>query len=342
MQKYNKYLLLGIILTIFLSCKFNGKYDIDVSDIDVNIKITRFDKKIYSLTEDNYREGLKEIQFEYPLMFELYIEGIAMTGRVRDTLYIQRFKPLVLDRYVKELYRDVLKKFPDLEKAENQLNEAFKHVKFYFPEDTIPEVYSMVSNLSYYGCVTYENLLVVSLDMFMGSDYIYYPGKWPDYKVKMFREEYMVSDMMKAYFETNFPKDEYIGKTLLSQMIYKGKRLHFLDIMMPELHDSIKIKYSKDQLKWCEKNDGELWHHLVTEKSLFETDDRKTCRFFSDGPFTNVYGVPHDSPPRLGEWVGWQIVKSYVKNNKKRESLSIFYEKDEQKILTLAKYKPKI
>ena len=64
-------------------------------------------------------------------MFELYIERIAMAGRIDDTLYIERIKPVLTDKYVKELYRDVFKVFPELEEIETDLNEAFKHIKFY-------------------------------------------------------------------------------------------------------------------------------------------------------------------------------------------------------------------
>jgi uncharacterized protein YjaZ len=58
----------------------------------------------------------------------------------------------------------------------------------------------------------------------------------------------------------------------------------------------------------------------------------------NDGPFTAE--VTQDSPGRLGVWVGWRIVDSYMRNNKDVTLCELMNENDAQKILEQSYYKP--
>ena len=58
----------------------------------------------------------------------------------------------------------------------------------------------------------------------------------------------------------------------------------------------------------------------------------------NEGPFTAE--VTQDSPGRLGLWVGWQIVKSYMHHNQDITIHDLINEGDAQKILEQSFYKP--
>jgi hypothetical protein len=47
-----------------------------------------------------------------------------------------------------------------------------------------------------------------------------------------------------------------------------------------------------------------------------------------------------DSPSRLGEWIGLQIIRSYMQKNRDVTLQMLLQETDAQKILTLSGYKP--
>jgi len=47
-----------------------------------------------------------------------------------------------------------------------------------------------------------------------------------------------------------------------------------------------------------------------------------------------------DSPPRLGEWIGLQIIRSYMQKNPEVTLAMMMQETDAQNILTLSGYKP--
>jgi hypothetical protein len=38
-------------------------------------------------------------------------------------------------------------------------------------------------------------------------------------------------------------------------IISQGKLMYFVDAMLPDMHDSLKIGYTAAQLKWCQNNE---------------------------------------------------------------------------------------
>jgi hypothetical protein len=332
-------LILYCCLMIVFSCKRND-YVIDVSHIDLDLEIQRFEKDFENIEKKDFVSKMEEIHQKNPAVYTLFVERILRAGRVHDSNTYSRLKRFLEDPYTRELYKDVALIYSDIDAIEAELEQAYKHVKYYFADSVLPDIYTMISNFGY-TVVGYENMICIGLDMFLGADYKYYPSLFPDYKIRTLRSEYMIPEVMKVDFGNKFPEESYSGSDLLSQMIYNGKMLFYLDLMLPRAHDSIRIQYKKDQLQWCRKNEALLWDVLLNEKYLYETEGKKVFRFFNDGPFTNVYGIPQESPPRLGEWIGWQIVRNYVEQVCPSNPVEVFYEKDIGKILRLSKYKPK-
>ena len=61
--------------------------------------------------------------------------------------------------------------------------------------------------------------------------------------------------------------------------------------------------------------------------------------FFGDGPFTQAYG--NESPSRLGEFFGLNIIHSYVANHEDFNLQQFMTRKDLQNIFQDSGYKPK-
>jgi uncharacterized protein YjaZ len=142
---------------------------------------------------------------------------------------------------------------------------------------------------------------------------------------------------MKSIAVKMFPFD-LNSKTLLENMIYQGKILYFTDAMLPEVDENIKIGYTKTQIEWCTKNEGNLWAFFIQNSLLYNADYYKIRSFVSEAPSTK--GLK-DSPPRIAEWIGWQIVKTFMENHKNTTLKELMNENDAQKILNASKYKPK-
>jgi hypothetical protein len=61
-------------------------------------------------------------------------------------------------------------------------------------------------------------------------------------------------------------------------------------------------------------------------------------RFIGPAPFTSVY--TNASPGRTGSWLGWQIVKKYMKKNSGVSLQMLMSDNDYQKILNDSGYSP--
>lgn len=143
--------------------------------------------------------------------------------------------------------------------------------------------------------------------------------------------------MMYAWATTEWPKADE-GNSLLSQMIHEGKVMYFLDAILPELSDTLKIGFTKRQLDFCKESEASMWAFLAEHKLLFSTDRMSIKRFMDDGPYTSAF--TDQSPARTGTWIGWQIVRSYMKEHKEVKLADLMEMKDFQAILNQSGYQP--
>ena len=127
---------------------------------------------------------------------------------------------------------------------------------------------------------------------------------------------------------------------LLDIMINNGKVLFLMDQILPYAPDSIKLGYTAAQTQWCQDNELQIWSHLVGEELLYSTRMRDVRKLVDHSP--NAPGMPAEAPGRVANWIGWQIVKAYMKRNPEVTFEQLLSLKDGQQILDLSKYKPRI
>ncbi|RRN76133.1 gliding motility lipoprotein GldB, partial [Pseudoxanthomonas sp. SGD-10] len=139
--------------------------------------------------------------------------------------------------------------------------------------------------------------------------------------------------------EDLFPEEEK-DQSLLSKMIYNGKLMQFMKSVQPNLADSTVLGYDSKQMQWAQQFEGDIWAYFLEEDLLYNTDYLKIQKYLAEAPFTPGLGAHNDSAPKLGIFSGWQIVKAYMKNNPEITLQELMSEKDEQKILKGAKYRP--
>ncbi|MCB0739269.1 MAG: hypothetical protein KDC92_17295, partial [Bacteroidetes bacterium] len=253
-----------------------------------------------------------------------------------DSLFFLELLKFTQDSLVQYTYSQVQEKHADLNNLELQIEDAFKHIKYHLNIDSFPRCYTLLTH-SEVQAFTYPGLLMLSIDRYFGADYAYPTPNTPNYKRVRMLPEYMIINLMKSYFNSLFPEDQNTDNTLLSRMIYEGKKLYFLDAILPKVSDTLKVEYDKSQLQWCFENEYQIYDHMVSENLLFETDHLKSDKYLHEAPHTQ--GVPVKSPPRLGQWFGWQIVRHYMQET--GASLTeLLQNKNYQDILKKAKYKP--
>ncbi|MDV7392581.1 hypothetical protein RZS08_14540, partial [Arthrospira platensis SPKY1] len=129
------------------------------------------------------------------------------------------------------------------------------------------------------------------------------------------------------------------GNRLLDHMIHKGKTLYLFDHLLPFASDTVIMEFSPAQLSWCEDNELDMWAHFLREDLLYSSnwqDIRKLVEYSPDSP-----GMPPEAPGRTGAWLGWQIVKSFMKRNPEVSMQDLLNMKDAQEFLDRSRYRPR-
>jgi len=73
---------------------------------------------------------------------------------------------------------------------------------------------------------------------------------------------------------------------------------------------------------------------------LYDTDQKLIPRFINPAPFSKFYlEIDNESPGKVGSWIGWQIVRSFMENND--VSLQQLLQMDNKELFEKSKYKPK-
>ena len=325
--------VLLLMLTSCNQCNKKRTKTINVEDTpEITIKIKRYEKALFSVNPNNLKTELK------PLMkdFGIFLGGANLT----DSVKLLDMKGYLTDPQIQEAYHVAIKEYPDLIDLEKQLSLAFKYYKHYYPERKIPAVYTYVSGYAYEAPIQFaDSALIIGLDLYLGKNYkIYKLLQLPVYKTERMQREFIVRDCMKEIGtkQIDFSK---VGNTFTDKMIFEGKAIYFVDAMLPDTPDSMKIGYNSKQMEWCLKNESNIWSFFVDKNVLYSTDPSLFKKFIDDAPFTSTFSK--QSPGRIGAWIGWQIVQAYMEKNPKVSMPELMKENDAKKILSKSRYKPK-
>jgi len=324
--------LLFIIILILVSCNTTtNRVDIDISNININkIEIKRYGKQLFSLDKENLKQELIKLQPEY---------RIFLDGDLDDTINLIRLEDYISDTMLINVSKDCEKKYPDLNEIETGLTKAIKHYKYYYPDSKVPDVYTYISGFDYeYKVQFVENNLLIALDMYLGKNYSRYKYIGvPDYIISKFNRKYIVRDCMYEIANSKI-KYENIGNNLLDKIVNSGKLLWFVYAMLPDIPETFLLNYTNEQLKWAKENESIVWAFLIENKMLFSSEMQPVQKFILDSPFTSYFG--EDSPPRLGWWIGWQIVNNFMDKNRNINLDDLMKNYDAQSVLNNSGYKP--
>lgn len=338
-------ILLFVSLVVWLLI-FNSKdtKNIDISKIDLNIEVTRFDQIFDDqVNSSELNNSLLMLRQQDSIFFDFYTVQVMNFGKISDTVgpVLWSIEEFLTNEAVADLRDTINYKFENINPFTKELTEAFKHFKYYFPEKSIPKVYTINSEFSYNVVMLDSTLLAVALDMYLGQDYpYYYSFDFPNYIIKRLEREYMVPNCMEVIYNEYFgPDDMRETEALIYAMIENGKKLYFLECMQPKKQKHILIGFSKEQYNWCQKEEADIWKFYNEMDLFYSKDYMEHRRHAKDGPTT--LGMPPEAPGNVGSWVGWQIVNQYMKNAGENVSLQELLLTKPETILAKSKYKPK-
>ncbi len=128
-------------------------------------------------------------------------------------------------------------------------------------------------------------------------------------------------------------------RNFLAQMMYFGKELYLKDVWLPDYSDAEKIGYTEAEMTWATENEVDMWRYFIENELLYSTDAKLPGRFINPAPFSKFYlEIDNESPGMIGRYIGWQIVRSYMKNN--NVTVPQLMIKTPEEIFKNSKYKP--
>lgn len=315
------FLVSGITIML-ISCKRDSDLENEIAQIGTDIRVERFDQ----LFSEASISSLPKLKDDYPFLF---------AEKYTDSFWIAKKE----DTIQQLLFKETAKAFSNFEALEEEIESFYNHLKYYFPEFTVPRVITSTSMVDYRNkVIVTDTILLVSLDTYLGDTNELYEGI-QKYIVKNLRQEQIVVDMSYEYAKKYMYQAP--RKTLLDEMIYFGKILYFTDVMLPFKLEEERIGYTEDELEWAKTNESYIWRYFVERELLYSTDAKLPNRFINPAPFTKFYleEIDQDSPGRLGQYIGWQIVKAYMENNE--VFLKEMLIKEPEDIFNNSKFKPR-
>lgn len=316
-----KYFGLLSIILLMISCNSKSKVEVAIEAIPMDIEILRFDKEFAAANISD----LPDLKRKYPVFFPEQFHDSIWQNRLTDSLQ-------------RELSDAVATVFPSETIIEDQLVPLFKHIDYYFPEFEAPTVVTITSDVDYQNkAIVADSLLVLGLDNYLGEEHEFY-ANIKRYVAKNLKPSQIGPDVATSYARQLISKPR--KRDFLAQMIYFGKEMYLKDIWLPEISDAEKIGYSETEYMWAKDNEEDIWRYFIENELLYSTDPKLPGRFINAAPFSKFYlEIDNESPGMIGRFIGWQIVRAYMENNKDVTVPQLMIKPTEE-IFKNSKYKP--
>jgi hypothetical protein len=296
-------------------------------------KIIRFDSLLYHyLTQNEPDETLTG----HRKFLDEFGEKIIGIGRSDSAGFYDRLKSYFSEPHLMQLYTDEQRLLSKLSHTESELLTGLNILLQHFPDLHRPEIYLHVSGWGQNVVVT-DRILSLSADKYLGTDYPPYHAFFYDYQRRNMSPDRMAPDYLLGFLMASFPfrGEEEI---LLHQIIYEGKLRYILSRLLPRRRPHEYVGYTPEQYDWCSTHRGRIWKTILDNQHLFRADYLTTSAYLREAPSTST--LPPDSPGRVGIWLGYQIVASYMKHHPRTTWRELIDQTDYPSFLQAARFHP--
>ena len=307
--------LFFLIVISSLSCNDSNNHDIE-------IELERFED-IFFASDIN---SLNNVKNDFPFLFPSQFEDQIWIDRLTDTIQ-------------NEIYNEVKKSFSDFSSQKNSVQDFYGNYLKYDSSYKTPRVITLTTDVDYRKkIILTDSLLLIGLDNYLGENHFFYTS-FPKYIQSSFNKENIIIDIAKEYAKEAVIKEKVDNYTFIEKIINQGKILYFISIMLPKEEPSRIIGYSSLDFQWALENEKDIWSNFSENNYLFKSDKNLETRFIKLAPFSKFYlSIDSQSPSMIGKYIGWQIVKSFMKNNSL--TLNELVQSNPMYIYNNSKYKP--
>jgi hypothetical protein len=345
-----KYSIILVLALFIASCRPEPAANIpDVSDIHIDIDLTRFDQLLLQDTTIDAAR-IQKLMKDYPAFSDVYFNHVIpgsedVVVNKDPEIKIQNIQSWIKHPRTRWLYDTVQQIFPKVDDLKKGLKEAFTYAKYYFPEKETPRFFTTISDFGYFPFIYAEDSLKdgigISLEMFLGEKFPYrnYNGNseaFSDYLVRSYNKDHIVKRTLEVWLDDLAGQPP--GNRLLDIMIHNGKKLYIMQALMPHAADTIIMNYPEAKMKWVKDNERNIWDVFTTQNLLYETSLTRIQKLI--GPSPDSPGMPQEAPGNTGSWMGWQIIKVYMKKHPETTLKQLLALDNAQEVLEQSGYKP--
>ena len=325
---------LTIVLTILLGGLVFGKFYIKGQFKEEVVKVERLESQFFTAKS---KEAITTLLLNHPVFCQQFLAINDIKDKVAcDKLAAELFA-MCQDSGMMALYEETNRQFPNIFHIEQELTQAFRKLKCYFPDIKIPRIYTMITGMQHDLYVSKE-LIVIGLDFFLGQNEQFRLKHIPQYIAQSYEPASIVCKVMLLYVK-QFCKVDKTDKTLLADMVYYGKVLFLVKKLLPHILDHVLLGYTLDQLKEVKRHKTFLWDHFIENELFFDTDYFTKVKYIQSRPFIGEIGP--SCPGSIGKWLGWEIVSEYMKKHNPKMVVDLMNCSDSRKIFCDSCYRPK-
>ncbi|MCS7073483.1 MAG: hypothetical protein NZ108_03350 [Bacteroidia bacterium] len=344
LNSWRTFIWISYWLFVFISCK-KSHHRLDNTDLPtVTLDIKRIDlilakaaAEIRSGQNDSIVIYRKYFAEDKPFWLEFLFDTTLTDEQIAGTLF-----NFCKDTNTVKLLNTVQNHFPENYDFVGKLTPSMRRFKAIYPMVTIPKFRFVVTGFPQFTQNPLQDQLllsdeycVISLEYFLGDDF-HYPLDMPKYVQRRCRAEFLPVAILQSFLSKQTkPINLFQNPPMLEFMIHRGKMYYQLEEMLPEISDSVLIAYADSNFRFCQTFEAEIYNELMP--LLYSTDHQKYSRFLDDKPFTP--GFDRSSPGRLGHWIGWQIVRAYMRKHSEI-TIQALLTKPYQEIFKESGYKP--
>lgn len=303
----------------------------DLSAVQIDLDIQHFEDTLAGIRT---KQALVDFLSRYPVIRD---EMLRRAEYPDDSTFVNEMFKRFTNPGIDTLLAETKRVFGDGSALKEEFEKAFAHVRYYYPDFDPPKIRTIITGLDSDLYVT-DSLIMVGLDFFLGQGASYRPKTY-DYLLRRYDPHDIVPSCLLLYgIGPRFNKTDLKDRTVLADMLAYGKSFYFAKHMLPCTPDSVLISYTTDEITGADENEELIWARFIQDKVVFSTNVMDKKNYLGDRPVTVQVG--EKCPGRIGQWIGWQIVREYMASHPETTLPELMQMDDAQKIFKESNYKP--
>jgi hypothetical protein len=316
--------LIGLCFLVFFASCNTGRYQVPGNPTQ-NITIQRFDKAFYE----------KGAPIDTAFL-NLYANQIMEVGEPGGRMFKQFEAIFRNDKDIQKLYNDCQNTFNDVSDIEEELTWAFFRMHYFFPNIPTPKVYMHIAGFGE-SIVSAPGIVSAGIDKYLGKDYDVYRNLFDPYQSQRMYPEKLPVDYVTGWLRSEMTEEKLMqDQRLLDYMIYEGKMLFLIRILMPEESMENLTGFTTNQLTWCTTNEKNMWETITQLQHLYSKDPTVVAKYIREAPNTAFF--TQESPGKAASWIGFRIVEAYMENNPRVSMQNLILKTKAQDILKGSDY----